>query len=316
MPITIKYDPDYQLVGRVAYTAGAGQAAERSQIRQEEIDQQAAQRQLQREQMAQQAALAAANDRQQLTMRQMEFDNAAKQAEQKNQFDLEAIKVHEDASVSGQERIYTFQQNQQRQKLLQAKQDWNNNPDIDLVTKQKGNRLLDYELNGINPQDLQKTSPWPDGQDVGQTWQDETGALLTRDVQGNIKLLQKSADHGGKFTAAEMVKIHADKAKLIADLMTSGDGMKFDDAKAKADDVYFALEHPNFDPNPKGAGDFVMSPATISKIVHSAKVNTDEYAANLAKKWPAAYVDRFKKAVSTGDDAVIAQVLAFFGEIQ
>jgi len=46
---------------------------------------------------------------------------------------------------------------------------------------------------GIKPQArLKKVSKWPKGQESGDTWQAEDGALLTRDDKGNVKKLRDS----------------------------------------------------------------------------------------------------------------------------
>jgi len=109
---------------------------------------------------------------------------------------------------------YSTQQRQEYDKLTQSYDDAVKSGDFTPDQLKEIRAQIALKKAGIAPTDrLVKKSPYPDGQDVGQTWMDEKSAVLvTRDKDGKVRKLADSP----KPTFAEFSKVYASVSESLA----------------------------------------------------------------------------------------------------
>ena len=216
-----------------------GNLAGENQRRQQDRDQKAKDDQV-RIQMAQ---IAAANERaavaQQLQRERMEIDQAA--YENAPQHALEMGRVENQLEGEKENFDYSVSQKRERSKLSEAR---------DYVTQNNGNtytqdeqeillKQIDQREAGIIPNE-RVDQPWSKDQDVGRVWVDaNSGATMTRDDKGNVKVLVQSQNVNSFDNQLKMKKQVSDLASTL--MKSSGEyaeAMSFSDATSQAQQFY------------------------------------------------------------------------------
>jgi len=97
---------------------------------------------------------------------------------------------------------YSSGQRRELAKINNAMQSVINDPRLSGAEKEDALRQLKAKRLGIQPMPMPgQKSPWPEGQDVGQTWTLDSGLVVTRTKDGDVKLLMKPTDQGADFGA-------------------------------------------------------------------------------------------------------------------
>ena len=131
------------------------------------------------------------------------------------------------------EKQYTVKQKLEIAKWNRIKQDIDRNPSFSDREREAVKRAADFEIMGIKPSELPKTTPWPKGKGIGDAWKDADGSLLGRDPDGRLRLIQRwdqGPDHQSmkeeqdslKAQAKLQVDLEKEKRKGVFDLMSKG----------------------------------------------------------------------------------------------
>ena len=120
---------------------------------------------------------------------------------------------------------YSRSQQQQLDKLAQARDYVRRNPDGRYTPEEQQQLLqqIDEAEYGIQPIQRKENTPWPKEQDLGQVWTDEnTGATFTRDDKGNVKVLVKPENQGLTFN--DQLKLKKEIASYAENIIRTSQG--------------------------------------------------------------------------------------------
>ena len=118
---------------------------------------------------------------------------------------LEQMEKGSELDLQGFERKMTIRQESEMQRYVDALAGIETDAELTEDQKEDSRRQLKEKMYMLNQGVLQpkKKSPWPTGQDVGQTWQDPmTGATMTRQPDGGVKQLSPGIDKNKAWETA------------------------------------------------------------------------------------------------------------------
>ncbi|MBN1457690.1 MAG: hypothetical protein JW912_07555 [Sedimentisphaerales bacterium] len=289
MGIKVAHEIDGSVLGDAAYGAGQAQGSERrrEQDRDYQLQQQVnairekARKDANARFFAQLQAQMQAQD-QELEFKQKQYDQLPDRQRQLGE-------IQNDLKKDLAEWEFSKAQQQQLAKIAQARNYITGNADGRYTPEEQKVllRQVDEAEYGIKPVQ-RKQLPWPKQQDVGQIWIDQnSGATLTRDDNGNVKMLVKP-DDTGSFT--NRLKLKETIAKHAKDLYETHQMMEnplsWEDAVKQAESFYSDLIEPSSQQQqPVGNEETmadqilrqVMSPETYAAAKQTGLPSTDIY---------------------------------------
>jgi hypothetical protein len=290
MGIKVEHRMSGDVVGTAAYASGAAQGQERRRQQDREYNLQQEVNAI-REKARQdanarfyaqlQAQTEARNE--DMAFRQQQYEELPERQMQLGQIDNSLKK---DLS----EWEYSRAQQRQLQKLAEARDTVTRNADGLYTPKEQDNllRQIDAMEHGMTPVQRKTETPWSKEQDSGRVWVDEnSGATLTRDDKGNVKVLVKPDDSTSFANRLKLKETIAKHAKDIYDsLQLSENPLSMEEALKTAEQFYSDLM-----PQPQGnsavdgdaeaMADFMlrhaMSPETYAAAKATGLPSTDIY---------------------------------------
>jgi hypothetical protein len=184
---------------------------------------------------------------------------------------------------------YSRSQQQQLNKLAQARDYVQRNPDGRYTPEEQQQLLqqIDESEYGIQPNQRKENSPWPKEQDVGQIWTDSnSGATLTRDDKGNVKVLVKPDDSTSFANQLKLKQTIADYAKdFYESRQMSENPISWDESIELAQQFYGELTSPNSQGQPENEAEVIadtilkqiMNPQTYTAAKATGLSSTDIY---------------------------------------
>lgn len=130
---------------------------------------------------------------------------------------LQMLDAEAKARASQVEFQYTTEQRRQFARLNQARQDIMQSPRFTQQQKREALRILELQQAGIQPSMMPRDPnkpQFPEGKDIGQTWLDEQGSILSREPDGTIKLIQRW-DQGPEAAKVKAEQSQQEKALEI-----------------------------------------------------------------------------------------------------
>ena len=289
MGITVGHEVSGAASGSAAFQIGQGQARLREQERRDRIASEMRQlrlryRQLEQQQEQFEAQMELSSDEKSEDKEQyqtgLEHDLLVRKLRHKAE--MEKLEFHRETP----EWQYSRVQKRQLAKLMQAKDYITRNPDGRYTAEEQENllRQIDEMEHGIRPLE-RKPQPFPKGQDAGSLWVDEsTGATMTRDDNGNVKVLVQPDTLKSFDNQLKLREKMADFAKnLFETRQLSDNSLTWDEAVKAAEDFYSDLMPQKQD----SAGDMevqadmilqqVMSPETYKAAKATGLSSVDIY---------------------------------------
>lgn len=180
---------------------------------------------------------------------------------------------------------YSRAQQQQLEKIAQARDYVTRNVDGRYSPGEQENllRQIDEMEYGIQPLQKKPDTPWPKEQDFGQVWNDpNTGATLTRDEKGNVKVLVQPDDSTSFANQLKLREKIADYAeKLYESRQVSENPISWEDSIKLAQQFYGDLGKPAGQDQPVGNAE------TMADTILRQIMSPETYAAAKATGLPA-----------------------------
>jgi hypothetical protein len=107
-------------------------------------------------------------------------------AESNQQARLEQIQAKAEFDAANFEKRYTAKQKSEISRLSAMEVELDSNPNFSDQEKIAAKRAIQMKKMGIQPTDLPRLSPYPDGQGVGDVWKHPTGGTVTRLPDGRV----------------------------------------------------------------------------------------------------------------------------------
>ena len=135
------------------------------------------------------------------------------------EFDRSLQRMQEDARIQANqwEYQYTAQQRQEIARFNNARQAINSSDQWSPDEKAAALKMIDLQQSHIKPAMMPRdpSKPiYPDGKGIGETWADQQGSIVSRDKDGQIKLIQRY-DQGPEATKLKL-QAEAEKKKFEA----------------------------------------------------------------------------------------------------
>lgn len=234
MPITVRHEPSAGVTGLAAVMTGAGAADTAQHQRSAQIAQTAATlgarrdlqiQQIQAQRVAQERDIEARAELQKAAAQDAEerlvLNAGLQQDYQEQQFKDELSRVREAAKLRAKQFEYEYTVDQKRQlaEYNRARQTVMSSRDLDEREKEAALRAIDLQQAEIEPSAIPRdpSKPiFPDGQGIGESWISESGAAVTRDAQGELKLLQRE----DQSAAYQRDKLEADFRSKVLEIRT------------------------------------------------------------------------------------------------
>jgi hypothetical protein len=199
MPIEVRHDVPAGVAGLAAAMAGAGGRAERDLDRARE-DSMALTRLKQQRQMQQVEIDARADIQKQSAdeaMARTALQHGLDKQLQEEEFDRNMATMKEQARIQAQqwEYQYTAKQRQDIARFNNAKQAIMDSDNFSPEEKQAALSQIELQQANIQPSMMPRDPGkpiYPDGQGVGEMWKDNNGSLVSRNANGEVKLIQRN----------------------------------------------------------------------------------------------------------------------------
>lgn len=327
MGIKVEHRTDGSAIGDTAYAAGEAQGSERrrEQDRSYQLQQEV---NAIREKARQDAnARFFAQLQSQMQGRSDEMAFREKQYEELPQRQEQLGQIENDLQKDLSEWEFSRAQQQQLAKLTQARDYVTRNADGRYTADEQETllRQIDEAELGIKPLQRKQTS-WPKEQEAGRVWTDEaTGASLTRDDKGNVKVLVKPDDSASFANQLKLKETIAKYAKDIFDThQMSESPLSWEDALKTAQDFYSDMSGESQPPqgNEEMMADQLlqqmMSPETYAQAKATGLSSLDIYymAQQLAQQETKEQGDIKKKQWMAKDDNFSDYRKRFAGPVQ
>ncbi|MDD5457874.1 MAG: hypothetical protein PHF37_00550 [Phycisphaerae bacterium] len=287
MGIKIEHRPSGESVGNIAYAVGQGEGLERRTQQDREYSLQreinAIRERARQDANAQfyaqlQAQIQARND--EMAFRERQYEELPGRQQQLGEIENS---LRKDLG----EWEYSRAQQRELAKLSQARDYVTRNPDGRYSPQEQENflRQIDEMEFGFKPMQKKTESPWPKEQDVGQIWTDQTsGATLTRDDKGNVKVLVDPDDSTSFANQLKLKETIAKHAKDIYDSRQMSENPISIEESFKIAEKFYADLMPQPQNNPTPAGDEETMADTMLRSVMSPQTYQAAKATGLPLK--------------------------------